>query len=368
MPLTIGNPTDIWTVGKIPDLSGKTCVITGGNEGIGAATVNYLLQNQIKHVYNLSNDPARESGAREFWNEEAGSDVAKNVTFYEADLGDYASVRKTVEAIKKQTDTVDILICNAAIGMYTTDVPESSAKEAAGNKDHAIDRHFAANNVGHAILTQELLPLVKAAGAKTGDARIVYASSNLHYSCPEETKFASLDELNADLGPTLQYNRSKMANMLYVKKLARNLKQGGVDNVFVLAIHPGVVATSQQDGVLESYGGIATEKLGETAGKVATTLLTAANYAARAVGMKDSLDGSLSTLWSATSPEVREKGYTGEFVVPRGHVQEADKRALDENFQDSCYDLIQKCIKEDWGNSVGADHTKDSTARGSSTI
>lgn len=367
MPLTIGNPADIWTVGKIPDLSGKTCVITGGNEGIGAATVNYLLQNKIKHVYNLSNDPAREAGAREFWNKDAGgADVAKNVTFYEVDLGNYDAVRKAADKIKQQIDSLDILICDAAIGMYATDVPPSTERE--GGSKQAIDRHFAANNVGHAVLTQELLPLVKAAGKKNGDARIVYLASNLHYSCPSETKFASIDELNADLGPTLQYNRSKMGNVLYVKKLARELKKDGVDNVFCLSVHPGVVATSQQDGVLESYGNIVKEELGETAGSVAETVMVATNHAARAVGMKDSLDGSLSTLWSATSPEIKERGYTGEFVVPRGHVQEADKRALDEGFQDRCWDLIQLCIKQNYANDVGADHTRDSTARGSSTI
>jgi NAD(P)-dependent dehydrogenase (short-subunit alcohol dehydrogenase family) len=155
------------------------------------------------------------------------------------DLGDYASVKKSVEQIKNETDRIDILDCSAAIGMYTTDVPSTTS-----DKKHGLDRHFACNNVGHAILTQGLLPLIKKTADKTGDARIVIMASNLHFSASSDVKFASIDELNSDLGPTLQYNRSKLGNVLYAKKLARQFKSEGYgDKIFVNSIHPGVVKT-----------------------------------------------------------------------------------------------------------------------------
>lgn len=267
--------------------------------------------------------------------------------------------------MKKETDRVDILNCNAAIGMYNTDVPSTTT-----DKKHALDRHFACNNVGHAILTQGLLPLIKETAKKTGDARIVIMASNLHFSCKQEVKFASVDEVNTDLGPTEQYNRSKMGNVLYTKKLARIFKGEGIANqIFVNCCHPGVVATAQQDGVLESYG----KKIDETLGggivaQAANAVMTGANMVARTVAMKDSTSGCLSSLYAATSPEVKENAYNGEYIVPNGTIQEADKRALDTQFQDACWNVIQECIEKDLGNVVGADHQEGSTARGSSTI
>jgi len=354
-----------WSASKIPSLVGKVAVITGGNEGIGAAWTAQLLKNGISKVIIASNDAARYKEAEEYFSKEAGHDVSSKVTFHEMDLGDYAAVKKVVEQIKKETDRIDILNCNAAIGMYATDVPSSTA-----DKSHAIDRHFACNNVGHAILTQGLLPLIKETAKKTGDARVVYMASNLHFSAPKDVHFASIDEINSDLGPTLQYNRSKMANVLYTKKLARMFKAEGFgDSLFANCCHPGVVKTAQQDGVLETYGDKIKETLGEgTLGNVAASALTGANYVARAVGMKDSPEGALSSLFAATAPDVKDNKLQGEYIVPNGHPQEADKRALEVEYQDRCYNLIQECIEKDYGNAQGSDHQAGSNARGSASI
>jgi len=84
--------------------------------------------------------------------------------------------------------------------------------------------------------------------------------------------------------------------------------------------------------------------------------------------MKDSPAGALSALYAATSQEVKEKGLNGEYIVPNGTVQQADSRALDEEYQDRYWGLVQECIEKDLGNDQGADHQEGSTTRGSSTI
>lgn len=359
------NVLNPWSASKIPSLIGRVAVITGGNEGIGAAFCTELFKKGISKVIIASNDAARHKEAVKHFSDEAGHDVSDQVIFHEMDLGNYSAVKSTVDKIKKETDRIDILNLSAAIGMYSTDVPSSTA-----NKSHGLDRHFACNNVGHAIFAQGLIPIVKETAKKTGDARIVIMASNLHFSAGSDVKFASIDELNTDLGPTLQYNRSKMGNVLYAKKLARIFKSEGIaDQIFVNCIHPGVVKTAQQDGVLESYGNIIKEKVGDgVVGAALTSSMEGANFVARAVGMKDSPEGALSALYAATSPEVKEKGLNGEYIVPNGTVQQADKRALDEDYQDRCYNLIQECIEKDLGNDQGADHQEGSTVRGSSTI
>lgn len=215
-------------------------------------------------------------------------------------------MKKAVEQIKNETDRVDILDCSAAIGMYTTDIPSDTS-----DKKYALDRHFAVNNVGHAILTEGLLPLIKKTADKTGDARIVIMASNLHFSAPSDVKFESIEELNTSLGPTLQYNRSKLGNVLYAKKLDRMIRAEGTyeGKIFVNCIHPGVVKTAQQDGVVEAYQKIVKDNVGEgiigqaassaLAGEFANTRYPAqltnhelgANQVMRAVLEKDSPEG-----------------------------------------------------------------------------
>lgn len=360
------NVLNPWSASKIPSLAGKVAVVTGGNEGIGAAFTAQLLKNGISKVIIASNDAARYKEAEAYFSKESGHDVSSKVIFHEMDLGDYEGVNKVISQIKKETDRIDILNCNAAIGMYATDVPSSTS-----NSAHAIDRHFACNNVGHAILTEGLLPLIKSTAQKTGDARIVIMASNLHFSAPKDVQFASIDELNTTLGPTLQYNRTKLGNVLYAKKLARMFKEEGLsDKLFVNSIHPGVVKTAQQDGVLETYGDKLKEVLGDgTLGNAASSALEGMNHVARATLMKDSPEGALSALYAATSPEVLEKKLSGEYIVPNGTVQQADKRALEEGFQDRYYALVKECIEQGYGNEKGADHGQSqTTARGSSTI
>lgn len=76
---------------------------------------------------------------------------------------------------------------------------------------------MALNHFGHVILTSQLLPLIKKTASPSTLARIVYQSSNLHEGTPSDTKFASLDEINRDLGPNPQYGRSKLAELLYAR-------------------------------------------------------------------------------------------------------------------------------------------------------
>ena len=75
------------------------------------------------------------------------------------------------------------------------------------------------NHMGHVILTSHLLPLIKETASKGNTVRIVNQASNAHQGAPSDVKFASLEELNQDLGPNGQYGRSKLAGILYAKYL-----------------------------------------------------------------------------------------------------------------------------------------------------
>ena len=67
--------------------------------------------------------------------------------------------------------------------------------------EYGVDRHMAMNHIGHLILASHLLPLLKSIASSGNTVRISAQWSNAHEMSPKDTKLASLDELNQDLGP-----------------------------------------------------------------------------------------------------------------------------------------------------------------------
>jgi len=103
-----------------------------------------------------------------------------------------------------------------------------------------IDAHFTLNHLSHFVLMHHLLPVVRKTAREYGEATVVFTSSSLHATTPSSVKFKSKEEINEDIGPNSLYARSKLANLLYARQLAK-IVQG--ENVFINAIHPGAVKT-----------------------------------------------------------------------------------------------------------------------------
>ena len=97
-----------------------------------------------------------------------------------------------------------------------------------------LEKQMGVNHFGHFLLTNLLLPKL----LTSSPSRIVVLSSVAH------TRAAPLDfsNLNWDQGyePGAAYNASKLANLLFVRELARRLHGTGVT---VNAVHPGLVYT-----------------------------------------------------------------------------------------------------------------------------
>lgn len=115
-------------------------------------------------------------------------------------------------------------------------------------------------------------------------------------------QFGTLSQADGE-SPIVHYNRSKLANILYAKALARRLEEGGHDKVYVNAIHPGYVLTDIDVGIENTVGTVMA--------KFATTFR-------RVVG-RDVEVGALTQLYCATSPEIEEKGLSGRYFVPDAH-------------------------------------------------
>ncbi|TVY81902.1 putative oxidoreductase [Lachnellula suecica] len=298
---------------EVPDVSGKIAVITGGTAGIGYACVHTLLSHGISKVFIISSNQSSFDEAHKSISQDLGEELAKKITFFECDMGNWSNVAKTAKKIADQTDRIDILINDAARGIMTYQLTE-----------YGVDRHMAVNHFGHVILTSHLLPIFKATAKNGNTVRLVGLGSNAHQGTPSDCKFASLDELNQDLGPNGQYGRSKLAVMLYHRYLARHLSSSH-PNILSNSVHPGFVDTkmSTQD-IHEPY--------------------PIAGYAMSA-GMqpfkKSQWQGAVSAMYCATKTQA-----TGQYVCPPAIPEAGNELAQDEKLGEALMELTVKIVKE----------------------
>lgn len=183
---------------------------------------------------------------------------------------------------------------------------------------------MALNHMGHTVLTSHLLPLLKKTASPSSIVRVVNLGSNAHQNSPSDVKFASLDELNQDLGPNGQYGRSKLAVILHARYLARHVTSSN-PNILFNATHPGVVETTMsQKDIHEPY--------------------PVAGYA-MSVGLKpfkkDQFQGCVSTMFAATKTT-----RSGQYICPPAVPESGSELAQDEELGERLMKLTRELVKE----------------------
>ena len=182
---------------------------------------------------------------------------------------------------------------------------------------------MAVSLMGPVALTSHLLPLLKKTASPSSIVRIVNQASNLHEQAPSDTKFASLEELNQDLGPNAQYGRAKLAVLLYARYLARTLADSD-PNILVNATHPGVVETNMSvNDIHEPY---------PVLGYVQSVLLNPLK--------KDIFQGCVSTMYAATKTTK-----SGEYICPPAIPEPGSALSQDEELADRLMKLVREVIK-----------------------
>lgn len=168
--------------------------------------------------------------------------------------------------------------------------------------------------------------------------RIVLQSSDLHRGAPSDTHFQSKDEINTALGPMLLYNRSKLAQVLFVRHLQHDLHNGmyGQGKIFVNATHPGGVSTDQQEQAVEAYG---------TLGKIGVA-------AVRPLLSDPVKTGCRSALFAATAQDVAAEDITGQYIVPDRKVTEPSKQAQDAALGDQLWMLGEQLLREQFSGKL----------------
>jgi NAD(P)-dependent dehydrogenase (short-subunit alcohol dehydrogenase family) len=214
--------------GQVP-----VAVITGASSGIGLAAACGLAKLGW-HVIGVGRTAQRCEQAREAI-EKAG---AAAVDFFTADLSVMAEVEKLAAEVVGRVDAVQVLINNAG-GMAAEKVVTVEG----------LEQNFAANHLGHFLLTQRLLPLLRARAAQTapGTVRILNTSSD----ASEMIEGLPWDDLQLleNFTPGGAYCGSKLANVMFARGLAGHY---GDEGIVAHAMHPGSVDSNFIEGAPES--------------------------------------------------------------------------------------------------------------------
>ena len=98
--------------------------------------------------------------------------------------------------------------------------------------EDGFDMQFGVNHLGHFLLTNLLIDLLK----RSAPSRVVNVSSNAHRG------EIDLDDLNSEKSYSRvgAYSNSKLANILFTRELSRRLEGTGVT---ANSLHPGAVQT-----------------------------------------------------------------------------------------------------------------------------
>lgn len=187
------------------------------------------------------------------------------------------------------------------------------------------------NHLSQTLLALLLLPTLRS----TPSSRLVCQSSDLHRAAQPSTTFDSVSELNTDIGPTFLYNRSKLAQILFVRALQRRLDKSSATGttVYVNAVHPGAVSTDQPRQAEEAYG-----------------MLGTVGVAVARPFMVDPVErGCRPALYAATAEEVVRKGVRGEYIVPDKKVVEPSGQAMDEALGERLWGLSVRILEQKVG-------------------
>ncbi len=202
------------------DLHGKTILVTGGSSGIGLEASVKLARMRAELVL-VARDEKRGQSAVEQVKSRSGS---PNVSMLLCDFASQRSIRALADTYRAAHSRLDILINNAGSVSPTRQVTEDG-----------IEQTFAVNHLGYFLLTNLLLDSLQ----KSAPSRVVNVASIGHRQGTMD--FDDLGYAKGGYFIMAAYSRSKLANVLFTRELARRVAGKGVT---VACLHPGAVATN----------------------------------------------------------------------------------------------------------------------------
>ena len=249
-----------WDVSQLPDLAGKSALVTGANSGIGLPTALELARCGAQ-VWLACRKPDRAARAADSIRAEV---PGAQVSILHLDLASLASVAALADAWQ---GPLDLLVNNAGV----------MAPPAWRGTSDGFELQFGTNHLGHFALTGRLLPALLAAPS----ARVVTVASLVHRGGS-----AAVLQGNPRWGyrPQAAYANSKLANLMFGLELQRRAAEHGTALSSTVA-HPGLAYTN----LFQSTDGMGANPVLRYGGRVMCRVL-----------FQPAAAGAVPTLYAAT--------------------------------------------------------------------
>lgn len=213
-----------WTAKDMPDQSGKTAIVTGGNGGLGKETAREMARKGAHVIIAARNLEKAADAETDIRAELSGASLEVR----ELDLSDKTSIKDFADGVKADIKALDILFNNA--GVMAT--PERQTAD-------GFELQFGTNHLGHFYLTYLLMPLLLAAG----DGRVINTTSTARFSAGDY----DLENAHSrgNYKPWDAYGISKRANLHFAIELNNRLAAAG-GAVAAFSADPGFSNTDLQ--------------------------------------------------------------------------------------------------------------------------
>ena len=220
---------------KNKSMDGKVVLITGGNSGLGFETAVELAKRGAKLIIGCRNIKNVEMRIRNL------APMADSIDVVKLDLSSFESIQEFSGEIRSKYNHIHILINNAGISK-SWDEPLTK---------QGFEMTIGTNYLGHALLNNLLLDLVKKAGQNGDDySRILLVSSITAIKKKVANdlcqKGSGNESYHIDFSGDVdyeQYSKSKLSQIMYAKHLAKILNEEDCKTL-VFSLHPGIVRTN----------------------------------------------------------------------------------------------------------------------------
>jgi len=305
-----------FTIEAMPDLTGQVFLVTGANVGLGYWTAHHLAVAKGTVVIACRSKDKCEMAAGEI-RTAAGSEAVHAMTL---DLSSFESIRAFTREYTARGFSLDGLILNAGIMIP----PFERTSE-------GLESQIGVNHFGHFLLTKLLQPQLEAAVSQRGVATVVAVSSAAHFDSYAEG-ILPLERMNSESGydRAKAYGQSKLANVLFIQEYADRMGQLGI---LANAVHPGGVDTSltrHLEVFVASIFGSAVQNY------LTKTLLPSFAWHPR--------DASLTALYAAVSPAVRQGKVSGKYFHPIARETRPDPHAFNSTLQTMLWAMSENFV------------------------
>ncbi|KAH6675240.1 short-chain dehydrogenase [Plectosphaerella plurivora] len=276
--------TPQFTETNVPDLSGRVCIVTGANTGVGKEVAS-ILYSKNAIVYATSRSEEKGLAAIAAIKEQHPSSMGR-LELLPLDLADLSTIKGSAETFLQKEDKLHLLINNAGV-MF----PPDGSKTAQG-----YELQLGVNCLGPFLFTRLLTPLmVKTAQASVpASVRVVWVSSS---AAEMLSPRVGVDMTNLDYNRQvfypIKYGTSKAGNYFHSTEFAKRHRDDGIISV---ALNPGNLRSDLDRHVT---------------GLIERTF--------RALTVYPAINGAYTELFAALSPDVTMET-SGGWIIPWGRI------------------------------------------------